>query len=87
VFRDSLAVAGSSGTLQSRFRNTPVQGRLWGKTGAISGIASLSGYLEPPQHPPLAISILVNHFDQPVRTVRPKMDEMVLRIAKVQSCE
>ncbi|MDG2616737.1 D-alanyl-D-alanine carboxypeptidase/D-alanyl-D-alanine-endopeptidase [Thermoleptolyngbya sichuanensis XZ-Cy5] len=87
VFRDSLAVAGSSGTLQSRFRNTPVQGRLWGKTGAISGIASLSGYLEPPQHPPLVISILVNHFDQPVRTVRPTMDELVLRMARVQSCE
>ncbi|MFQ3627687.1 MAG: D-alanyl-D-alanine carboxypeptidase/D-alanyl-D-alanine-endopeptidase [Cyanobacteriota bacterium] len=87
VFRDSLAVAGSSGTLQSRFRNTPVQGRLWGKTGAISGIASLSGYLEPPQHPPLAISILVNHFDQPVRTVRPTIDDLVLRMAQVQSCE
>jgi len=87
VFRDSLAVAGRSGTLQSRFRNTPVQGRLWGKTGAVSGIASLSGYLEPPQHPPLAISILVNHFDQPVRTVRPTIDDLVLRIARVQSCE
>lgn len=87
VFRDSLAVAGSSGTLQNRFRNTPVQGRLWGKTGAISGIAALSGYLEPAQHPPLAISILVNHFDQPVRTVRPTIDDLVLRMAQVQSCE
>lgn len=87
VFRDSLAVAGSSGTLRSRFRNTPVQGRLWGKTGAISGIAALSGYLEPLQHPPLAISILVNHFDQPVRTVRPTIDDLVLRMARVQACE
>lgn len=86
VFRDSLAIAGSSGTLRNRFRNTPVQGRLWGKTGAISGVASLSGYLEPPNHPPLAISILVNHFDQPVRTVRPTMDELVLRVAQVRSC-
>ncbi|BAU41096.1 D-alanyl-D-alanine carboxypeptidase/D-alanyl-D-alanine-endopeptidase [Leptolyngbya sp. O-77] len=87
VFRDSLAVAGSSGTLQSRFRNTPVQGRFWGKTGAISGIAALSGYLEPLQHPPLVISILVNHFDQPVRTVRPTIDDLVLRMAQVQACE
>ncbi|GAB4158791.1 MAG: D-alanyl-D-alanine carboxypeptidase/D-alanyl-D-alanine-endopeptidase [Cyanobacteria bacterium J069] len=86
VFRDSLAVAGSSGTLQNRFRNTPVQGKLWGKTGAISGIAALSGYLEPPNYPPLAISIVVNHFDQPVRTVRPTIDALVLEMAQVQAC-
>jgi len=87
VFRDSLAVAGMSGTLRNRFRDTPVAGNLWGKSGAISGIAALSGYLEPEQYPPLAFSILVNHFDQPVRTVRPTMDEIIEVVADLTVCE
>lgn len=86
IYRNSLAVAAVSGTLRNRFQGTPVAGHLWGKTGAISGIAALSGYLEPEGYPPLAFSILVNHFDQPVRTIRPTMDDIVLVLADLQPC-
>ncbi|MDX2213104.1 MAG: D-alanyl-D-alanine carboxypeptidase/D-alanyl-D-alanine-endopeptidase [Oculatellaceae cyanobacterium bins.114] len=87
VFRNSLAIAGVRGTLQNRFRDTPVQDRLQGKTGALSGVAALSGYLDPPNYPPLAFSILLNHFDQPVRTVRPAIDEIVLLLGRLRQCE
>ncbi|MBD1912316.1 MULTISPECIES: D-alanyl-D-alanine carboxypeptidase/D-alanyl-D-alanine-endopeptidase [unclassified Leptolyngbya] len=86
MYQNSLSVAGVSGTLQNRFQGTPVEGHLWGKTGAISGIAALSGYLEPDHHPPLAFSILVNHFDQPVRTIRPTIDQIVVLLADLSSC-
>jgi D-alanyl-D-alanine carboxypeptidase/D-alanyl-D-alanine-endopeptidase (penicillin-binding protein 4) len=86
AFRQSLAIAGSTGTLRNRFRDTPVQGRLYAKTGALSGVAALSGYLDPPNYPPVAISILVNHFDQAVREIRPSMDEIVLHLADLQPC-
>ena len=52
IYKDSLSVAGVNGTLRNRFRNSPVAGRLQGKTGAVSSNASLSGYLTPPNHPP-----------------------------------
>ncbi len=86
VYRDSLAIAGVSGTLRNRFRGTPVQGNFLGKTGAISGITALSGYLNPPTYPPLVVSILVNHFDQPVSTIRPAIDELVLLLAGLRQC-
>ncbi|MBD2460370.1 D-alanyl-D-alanine carboxypeptidase/D-alanyl-D-alanine-endopeptidase [Oscillatoria sp. FACHB-1407] len=86
VFRNSLAIAGSRGTLQNRFRDTPVQGRLQGKTGALSGVATLSGYLDPPNYSPLVFAILLNHFDQPVRTVRPAIDEIVLLLGRLRDC-
>jgi len=86
AFRRSLAIAGTTGTLRNRFRDTPVEGRFYGKTGALSGVAALSGYLDPPNYPPLAVSILVNHFDQAVREIRPSMDEIVLRLADLQPC-
>lgn len=86
AYRNSLAVAGTSGTLRNRFRGTPVQGIFWGKTGAISGITGLSGYLNPPNYPPLVLSILVNHFDQPVSAIWPAIDEIVLLLAGLRQC-
>ncbi|NEQ25223.1 MAG: D-alanyl-D-alanine carboxypeptidase/D-alanyl-D-alanine-endopeptidase, partial [Microcoleus sp. SIO2G3] len=86
AYRNSLAVAGESGTLINRFQGTIVQGRLQGKTGALSGVAALSGYLDPPIYEPIAFSILVNHFDVPVREVRPAIDAIVLQLAELQAC-
>jgi D-alanyl-D-alanine carboxypeptidase/D-alanyl-D-alanine-endopeptidase (penicillin-binding protein 4) len=86
VYRESLAIAGGNGTLQNRFRETPIQGRLFGKTGTASGIVTLSGYLELPDYQPLVFSILVNQSDQPVRIVRQAIDEMVLKLAQLRSC-
>ncbi|NJL84192.1 MAG: D-alanyl-D-alanine carboxypeptidase/D-alanyl-D-alanine-endopeptidase [Chloroflexaceae bacterium] len=48
LYRDSLAVAGETGTLTNRFRNTPLQGQLQGKTGTLNGVVALSGYLDGP---------------------------------------
>jgi serine-type D-Ala-D-Ala carboxypeptidase/endopeptidase (penicillin-binding protein 4) len=87
LFRNSLAVAGERGTLRNRFRNTPVQGRLHGKTGAMSGVAALSGYLDPPHYSPLVFSILLNQFNQPVRQVRPAIDEIVLLLSQLTDCD
>jgi D-alanyl-D-alanine carboxypeptidase/D-alanyl-D-alanine-endopeptidase (penicillin-binding protein 4) len=86
LFRRSLAIAGESGTLQNRFRDTPIQGRLHGKTGAMSGVAALSGYLDPPHYSPLVLSILLNQADQPIRQVRPAIDEMVLLLGQLTPC-
>jgi D-alanyl-D-alanine carboxypeptidase/D-alanyl-D-alanine-endopeptidase (penicillin-binding protein 4) len=86
TYRNSLAIAGESGTLRYRFVDTPVAGRLWGKTGALSGVAALSGYLYPANASPMVFSVLVNHFDQPVRTVRPLMDEIVLILIQSANC-
>lgn len=86
IYRNSLSVAGVNGTLRNRFQGTVVQGQLWGKTGAVSGNASLSGYFDPPHYAPLGISILVNQANQPGRVMRQAIDEMVLRLAQLRQC-
>ncbi len=86
VYRESLAVAGEAGTLRNRFRNTSVSGRLVGKTGALSNNASLSGYLNPPNHPPVVLSILLNNIDQPGSGMRAIIDEIVLEISQLNDC-
>ncbi|MGD1904872.1 MAG: D-alanyl-D-alanine carboxypeptidase/D-alanyl-D-alanine-endopeptidase [Leptolyngbyaceae cyanobacterium] len=87
VYRNSLAVAGINGTLRNRFRDTPIEGRFWGKSGAVSRNFSLSGYLEPLNHDPLAVSVVINNIDQRGRVARQLIDAVMGEIAALSSCE
>ncbi len=62
AFKNSLAVAGNDGSLEKRFRNTPLQGNLMGKTGYVSGVRALSGYLKTKSNKTLIFSIATNHY-------------------------
>ena len=45
AFQNSLAVGGESGTLEKRLTGSSVQGKVFAKTGYISNVRSLSGYV------------------------------------------
>ncbi len=86
TYRASLPVAGVSGTLRNRFRNTPAQGILQAKTGTLSGVSALSGYLNGPNFQPLVFSILVNQSGQSGTVLRQAIDEIVLLLTRLRSC-
>ena len=86
IYRASLSVAGINGTLQNRFRETAAEGILQGKTGTMSGVVALSGYLDPTYYEPLIFSIIVNESDQPAATIRQATDEIVLLLTRLHSC-
>lgn len=86
VYRASLPVAGISGTLQNRFRNTTAQGILQAKTGSMSGVAAISGYLNDPDYEPLVFSAIVNQSDQSAPVLRQSLDEIVLLLTKLHQC-
>lgn len=44
--RGALPSAGESGTLRKRLRGSFTAGRVWAKTGTVTGISSLSGYCQ-----------------------------------------
>jgi len=59
----SLAVAGRSGTLRRRLRKTAAEGRIVAKTGYISGVSALSGYvLDGKGQARFAFAMLFNDF-------------------------
>jgi D-alanyl-D-alanine carboxypeptidase/D-alanyl-D-alanine-endopeptidase (penicillin-binding protein 4) len=60
AWRDTLPIAGVDGTLSNRFKNSPLKGRLWAKTGTLNETNALSGYLTTASGKTLAFSILVN---------------------------
>jgi len=60
AFRNTLAVGGVDGTLDSRLTNAAVKGRVFGKTGYIAGVRALSVYLFTRRGRWLAASFLFN---------------------------
>lgn len=59
-WRNTLPVAGVDGTLDHRFANSPLKGRMWAKTGTLDEVNALSGYVSAASGRTVAFSILVN---------------------------
>lgn len=73
-----LAIGGVDGTLQNRFRSASAKGRVRAKTGTLSSVATLSGYVfGTPEKGPLAFSILVNEVPGKVGAARQAIDKLV----------
>lgn len=60
AWRDTFPVAGVDGTLEGRFRKSPLKGRIWAKTGTLNETNALSGYLQANSGKTIVFSILVN---------------------------
>jgi D-alanyl-D-alanine carboxypeptidase/D-alanyl-D-alanine-endopeptidase (penicillin-binding protein 4) len=86
VYHASLPTAGVNGTLKRRFLNTPLQGNLQAKTGTLTGVAALSGYLDVPGYQPLVFSIMVNQSEQSTAILRQAIDEIVLLLTHLSAC-
>jgi D-alanyl-D-alanine carboxypeptidase/D-alanyl-D-alanine-endopeptidase (penicillin-binding protein 4) len=61
LFYTSLPVAGMDGTLANRMTAAPLRGNVHAKTGTLSGIRSLSGYLTTAAGDPVVFSFIVNN--------------------------
>jgi D-alanyl-D-alanine carboxypeptidase/D-alanyl-D-alanine-endopeptidase (penicillin-binding protein 4) len=74
VFRASLSEAGASGQLEDRLRGTPAEGRLLAKTGALTGVNGLAGYVVAESGKETAFAILVGNHAARSRDARRAID-------------
>jgi serine-type D-Ala-D-Ala carboxypeptidase/endopeptidase (penicillin-binding protein 4) len=86
LYRDSLPLAGETGTLGNRFLNSPLQGKIRAKTGTLAGVSALSGYLYPDSENAVEFSIIVDEIDRSADEQRQAIDEIIEAIANAQSC-
>jgi D-alanyl-D-alanine carboxypeptidase/D-alanyl-D-alanine-endopeptidase (penicillin-binding protein 4) len=80
VFYASLPVAGVDGTLRSRMRGTPLQGNVHAKTGTVSNVRSLSGYMTTAAGEPMVFSMIVNHHTVTSRDADRLAEAALLRL-------
>jgi D-alanyl-D-alanine carboxypeptidase/D-alanyl-D-alanine-endopeptidase (penicillin-binding protein 4) len=82
AFRNSLSVGGEDGTLEYRFRHTPLVGSVFAKTGYISGVRSISGYLKTKSNNTLIFSLITNDYTIPTRYVNTTEADILTALYK-----
>jgi len=79
-FRSSLPVAGVSGSLANRLKGTAGAAQVWAKTGSMSQVRSLAGYVVTAEGEPLVFAFMVNGFRVPMREIDAAMDQALVRL-------
>jgi D-alanyl-D-alanine carboxypeptidase/D-alanyl-D-alanine-endopeptidase (penicillin-binding protein 4) len=79
VLREHLAIAGETGTLETRMRHTRAAGHCEGKTGTLTGASNLVGYCQAADGHLLAFAI----FNDGISTTSAHVfqDHMTITIA------
>lgn len=78
TFEQSLAVNGENGTLKRRFAENGTTGIFKGKTGYISGVRTLSGFLRAKSGNEYAVTIASNNFIAKVREIDQLHNELMV---------
>jgi serine-type D-Ala-D-Ala carboxypeptidase/endopeptidase (penicillin-binding protein 4) len=81
-FRDSLPAAGVDGSLADRFKGLDPSAQVYGKTGSLGGVKSLSGYIVTAKGEQLVFSILANNLSVPAKHITDAIDTIVTTAAK-----
>jgi serine-type D-Ala-D-Ala carboxypeptidase/endopeptidase (penicillin-binding protein 4) len=84
AWRATLPVAGVDGTLSGRFKNSPLKGKMWAKTGTLNEANTLSGYLTASSGKTLAFSIMVNGHRPQSNVERQAIDRIAEAIAAAE---
>lgn len=78
LYEQSLPVAGVDGSLAERFVNTPASGLVHAKTGTLSHVNALSGYVETRSGRRLVFSIFCNNHNVPSSKIIGAIDSIVV---------
>jgi D-alanyl-D-alanine carboxypeptidase/D-alanyl-D-alanine-endopeptidase (penicillin-binding protein 4) len=83
----TLPMAGEAGTTMARrLVGTPLEGRVHAKTGTLTGVSALAGYLLVPSLPPVVFSVLGNGDLRSGAERRQTIDDMLLTVYRHLRC-
>lgn len=71
----TLPRVGLEGTVSKRFRNKPITGNAWLKTGSLKGVQAYGGYVRTEKKNWFAVSILIN--DRFANKAKQSMDNLI----------
>ena len=81
AFLASLPVSGTDGTLEYRYTDDFMRGKVRAKTGTVSNASTLSGYVVGRDETPYAFVLMSNHFTVKTSEIRAAQDAVVRLLA------
>jgi serine-type D-Ala-D-Ala carboxypeptidase/endopeptidase (penicillin-binding protein 4) len=82
-FVTALPIAGVDGTLSERMKSTPAAGHVRAKTGTMSNIRSLAGYVKTRDGETLAFVAIVNNFEGTGASANQALDRIAVALASL----
>lgn len=76
ILYNSFPIAGIDGTLENRMLKTKAENNVHAKTGTLSGVSTLSGYLTNKEKHTIAFSILMQNFVGSASKAKKLQDEI-----------
>jgi len=80
IWLDSLPLGGEDGSLSLRFKGW-TGGRVRAKTGTLTHVTALSGYLDIPSGDVIAFSVMANNANTNAVGIRSFIDALVMALA------
>ncbi len=81
-WRESIPLAGRTGSMRGYLKGTAAEGRLWAKSGSLGAVRAYAGYAVRPDGKEVAFAIMVNNFTLESKDVRKKMHRLMLSLCQ-----
>ena len=79
IMLKALPIAGVSGNLSDRFKKTPLENKVFAKTGTMHDVSSLAGYLRYNKEKTFIFTMITNGAHVPIIQVK-KLEEQILQM-------
>ena len=83
AFRDTLPIGGVDGTLRRRFNGTPLEGRIFAKTGTLRGTNALSGFMMTKSGQMLVFAAFANERPTGAGSATDALDATLVTISEM----
>ncbi|MEL7161175.1 MAG: D-alanyl-D-alanine carboxypeptidase/D-alanyl-D-alanine-endopeptidase [Bacteroidota bacterium] len=83
-WRQSIPLAGRTGSMRGFLKGTAAAGRLYAKSGSVGGARNYAGYAVRADGRELAFAIMVNNYTLPGRELRNKMLELMREFCEAE---
>lgn len=81
VFKNSLAIAGKTGTLENVCNGTIAEGNIFAKSGSMSKVRSYSGYVKTLSGKTYCFSVIMNNYTCGSAEIRQKLEKLMVLMA------
>jgi D-alanyl-D-alanine carboxypeptidase/D-alanyl-D-alanine-endopeptidase (penicillin-binding protein 4) len=81
LFEATLPVAGRDGTLENRMRGTAADGNARVKTGSLTNVRAMAGFVKSADGDTLAFAVFANNYENSSSVIMSAFDSIVARLA------